>query len=211
MIPVSGKENEDENEKRRKRSVDTGSYDPVMFFILLFLIYTGNMFYIRSQVDSIASRGAIQAAAYVADPMLEEVKESGSVPRSINNVQPYHSLLGNDVGKIQNKMNEELNGLGTGFFAGMGIQNHSVSLRFENHIFYSTVTADVDFQVKFPIRFFGSDQPVALKMHSRSVAPVTDTPEFIQNVDMAIDYADSTGLSEKLNQLTGKVREFFGR
>ena len=93
---------------------------PVMFFILLFLIYTGNMFYIRSQVDSIASRGAIQAAAYVADPMLEEVKESGSVPRSINNVQPYHSLLGNDVGKIQNKMNEELNGLGTGFFAGMG-------------------------------------------------------------------------------------------
>ncbi len=166
---------------------------PVMFFILLFLIYTGNMFYIRSQVDSIASRGAIQAAAYVADPMLEEVKESGSVPRSINNVQPYHSLLG------------------TGFFAGMGIQNHSVSLRFENHIFYSTVTADVDFQVKFPIRFFGSDQPVALKMHSRSVAPVTDTPEFIQNVDMAIDYADSTGLSEKLNQLTGKVREFFGR
>lgn len=28
---------------------------PVMFFILLFLIYTGNMFYIRSQVDSIAS------------------------------------------------------------------------------------------------------------------------------------------------------------
>ena len=169
------------------------------------------MFYIRSQVDSITSRGAIQAAAYVADPMLEEVKESGSVPRSINNVQPYHSLLGNDVGKIQNKMNEELNGLGTGFFAGMGIQNHSVSLRFENHIFYSTVTADVDFQVKFPIRFFGSDQPVALKMHSRSVAPVTDTPEFIQNVDMAIDYADSTGLSEKLNQLTGKVREFFGR
>ena len=91
------------------------------------------------------------------------------------------------------------------------LKNHSVSLRFENHIFYSTVTADVDFQVKFPIRFFGSDQPVALKMHSRSVAPVTDTPEFIQNVDMAIDYADSTGLSEKLNQLTGKVREFFGR
>ena len=91
------------------------------------------------------------------------------------------------------------------------LKNHSVSLRFENHIFYSTVTADVDFQVKFPIRFLGSDQPVVLKMHSRSVAPVTDTPEFIQNVDMAIDYADSTGLSEKLNQLTGKVREFFGR
>lgn len=93
---------------------------PVMFFILLFLIYTGNMFYIRSQVDSIASRGAIQAAAYVADPMLEEVKESGSVPRSINNVQPYHSLLGNDVGKIQNKMNEGVKWTGNRFFCRNG-------------------------------------------------------------------------------------------
>lgn len=186
---------------------------PIMFFVLIFLIYMGNIFYMRSQVDSIASLGAIEAAARCGDPMLVEVEKTGSVPRTIQNVQPYHSLFGDtsQVSVIETEMEQKLNRLGTGFFAGMGIRNHSCKLKYENHVLYATVTADITYQIKFPIRFIGAKQPTVLKLHSHCVVPVTDTTEFIQNVDMAVDYADSTGLTEKLQKLGTKVKEFFGR
>lgn len=43
MIPVSGKENEDENEKRRKRSVDTGSYDSISGYVFYSFIFNINI------------------------------------------------------------------------------------------------------------------------------------------------------------------------
>lgn len=186
---------------------------PIMFFVLLFLIYMGNMFYMRSQVDSIASLGAIEAAARFADPMLSEVEKTGSVPRTIQDVKPYHSLFGDtsEVNSIEDDMRTKLNQLGTGFFAGMGIKNHSVSLTYKNHLFYSIVTADVQYKIQFPIRFLGASRPTVLSLQSHCVVPVTDTPEFIQNVDMAVDYADSTGLTEKLQKLKANVEKFLGR
>ncbi len=103
--------------KEEKRSVDTGSYDSIsgyVFYSFIFNIYrkyvlhkiTGG-FNCQQRCDS--------GCCLCGGSNVGRSQESGSVPRSINNVQPYHSLLGNDVGKIQNKMNEELNGLGTGF------------------------------------------------------------------------------------------------
>ena len=94
---------------------------PIMFFVLLFLIYMGNMFYMRSQVDAIASLGAIEAAARFADPMLSEVEKTGSVPRTIQDVKPYHSLFGDtsEVNSIEDDMRTKLNRHGTGLFAGM--------------------------------------------------------------------------------------------
>ena len=53
---------------------------PIMFFVLLFLIYMGNMFYMRSQVDAIVAKAAVKAAAYQADPQLKTIMEQGSVP-----------------------------------------------------------------------------------------------------------------------------------
>ena len=91
----------------------------------------------------------------------------------------------------------------------MGVKQCNVELKYENHIFYSIVTSDIDYKIQFPIRFLGDDEPVILQMHSSSVVPVTDTAEFIQNIDMAVDYMDSTGLSEKLNNMKDKVSKFF--
>lgn len=184
---------------------------PIMLFILLFLIYMGNMFYMRSQVDTIATQAAIEAAARCADPMLAEVEKTGTVPKVVNDVKPYHSLFQDKSGleAVQQETKKKLDRLGTGFFAGMGIKQCNVELKYENHIFYSTVTSDIDYKIQFPIRFLGDDEPAILQMHSSSVVPVTDTAEFIQNIDMAVDYMDSTGLSEKLNNMKDKVSKFF--
>lgn len=184
---------------------------PIMFIILLFLLYMGNMFYMRSSVDAIVSMTATETAARCADPMLKKIEEKKSVPKTVNDIQPYHSLSGNSsvILTMRNQMIEKLNGLGSGFYSGMGLRNVKVNkFAYENELLYSTVTVDVSYQIQFPIRFLGDDQPVVLNIQSCSVVPVTDTPEFIQNMDMVIDYADSTGVSEKINQLVSGITKF---
>ena len=181
---------------------------PIMFFVLLFLIYMGNMFFMRSQVDAIVSESAVKAAAYCADPFLEQIGNSDSVPTTIENVQPYHSILGKDnASKVRNEMHQRLNKLGTGFFAGMGLKSININeFKKDSGLLSSTFIVDVSYSIKFPIRFLGSDSPTILKMNSREVVPITETGEFILNVDMAMDYFQSTGLQEKLEKLTEALK-----
>lgn len=185
---------------------------PIMFFVLLFLLYMGNMFYMRSRIDALTTHYTIEAAARYADPLLKTVEKNGSVPRSIDNVQPYHSLKddGTAVKSAKKDLNDKINELGSGFFAGMGIRESNISMSAKKSLINTTIKTDVSYQIKFPLRFLGDNNPVVLNIHSTCVAPVTDTPEFIQNVDMAKDFADASGLSEKLDKMVSAVKEFLG-
>ena len=40
--------------------------------------------------------------------------------------------------------------------------------------------------------------------------PVTDSTEFIRNVDMAVDYLEKYGVIDKIQNAMNKVKEFFG-
>lgn len=185
---------------------------PIMFFVLLFLIYMGNMFYMRSQVDSIVTRAAVKAAAYQADPQLKTIMEQGSVSGQMNDIQPYRSLFGTSASAnaVRNEMVEQLNTLGTGFFAGMGLRDIVIDeFQYNGSLVASTFSVKVTYRIRFPIRFLGDNSPVILQIRSQATVPVTDTPEFIQNVDMAMDFADSTGVTDKVKDFTSKVGEFF--
>ncbi|WP_294899830.1 TadE/TadG family type IV pilus assembly protein [uncultured Eubacterium sp.] len=186
---------------------------PIMFFVLLFLLYMGNMFYMRSQVDALTTQYTIAAAAECADPLLEKIETDGAVPRTIDSVQPYHSLSSGDsaVKHARSELDKKIKELGTGFFAGMNVRQYQISMNVKKGLINTTIKTDVSYQIKFPLRFLGDNNPVVLKIHSACVAPVTDTPEFIQNVDMAKDFADSSGLTKKLNKMVSSVKEFLGK
>lgn len=185
---------------------------PIMFFVLLFLIYMGNMYFMRSRVDAIVAESAVKGAAYCADPYYKIlVDNNGTAPNEITDIQPYHALLGTTAmaQPIRNSMTKALNGLGTGFFAGMGTRSVSINkFEYKKGLIGSTFTVDVTYSIKFPIRFLGENSPTILRFDSRTVAPVTDTGEFIQNVDMAMDFFDTTTLPEKLNKMVQKVKDF---
>ena len=136
-----------------------------------------------------------------------------SVKTTIKNIQPYHSILGNDAQttKIRNEMHEKLRNLGTGFFAGMGLKSIDVKqFKKESSLISSTFVVEVSYRIQFPIRFLGSDQPTILTINSKSIVPITDTGEFILNVDMAMDYFDSSGLKDKLAEMS-KALPFIGK
>ena len=199
-------------EERGALIVEATIVFPIMFFIILFLIYFGNVFYLRSQVDAIVAESAIKAASYCVDPLMAKV-EGGIVPTTMEDVQPYHSIFGSaQTDSVREEMVNKLNRIGTGYFAGMNLKNIVVDqFKYNRGLVTSTFSVDVSYRIQFPIRFMGSDRQTVLKIHSQTTVPVTDTPEFIQNVDMAMDFFDSSGMSEKLNKMVSQVKKFFGK
>lgn len=199
-------------EERGALIVEATIVFPIMFFIILFLIYFGNVFYLRSQVDAIVAESAIKAASYCVDPLMAKV-EGGTVPTTMEDVQPYHSIFGSaQTDSVREEMVNKLNRIGTGYFAGMNLKNIVVDqFKYNRGLVTSTFSVDVSYRIQFPIRFIGSDRPTVLKIHSQTTVPVTDTPEFMQNVDMAMDFFDSSGMSEKLNKMVSQVKKFFGK
>lgn len=183
---------------------------PVMFIILLILLYMGNMFYMRSRVDAIVTEYAVRAASRCTDPFLDEIEANGSVPTRISDVKPYNNILGgNSSAIIRTEMINTLNRQGTGFFAGMGLREISIN-KFEknNTLVTNTFTADVTYKIKMPIRFLGSNKPISLTINSVSVVSLTDTTEFIRDVDMAIDFLEAKGIDKKLSAFSEKVKKF---
>ena len=186
---------------------------PVVFFVIFFMIYAGNMFYVSAKVDAVTDIMAVQGAAYYTDPMMEKIKGSGQVPTTFKDIRPYRYWF--KTASVENEIREEtgrrLGKVGAGFFAGMEPVSIMTQAGYGNHLFYDTFTVDVTYKIKFPIRFIGSEDPLSVAFHSKAIASATDTDEFIRNTDMVLDYYESSGVKDKVQEAVGKVKEFFGQ
>lgn len=187
---------------------------PIMFIILFFLIYMGNAHYVKAQVESVVEQYAIQGANYCADPILETIKETGSVPSlSSLNVKPYRYIFGgmdNVETKISRAVLTEIRGNSTSFFKNMKpvITSGSDIAKYNNYVVYSTFSVDVKYTIQFPIKFLGESTPPILSLESRAEVPVNDTAEFIRNTDMVIDYFHGTKVGQAISDAFGKINDF---
>lgn len=184
---------------------------PVVFFVIFFLIYFGNVFYVSSKVDAVTDVMAVRGAAMYTDPMLVKVQETGGVPDSFKDIRPYRYWFKTSSveNEIRQQLSEKLGGVGTGFFAGMEPASVTTKAVYENHFFYDAFVVEVSYNIQFPIRFIGSENPLVFKLKSKAVASATDTDEFIRNTDMILDYYESTGMRDKVQEVVEKVKGFF--
>lgn len=190
---------------------------PVMFIVLFFLIYMGNAYYIKAQVESVVERYAIQGAAYCADPILETIKETGSVPSLSSpdlKIEPYRYIFGgmdNVETDICNFVEAEIKNSSVTFFRNMEPRlitpTHNIA-KFNNYVVYSTFSVEAKYEIQFPIKFFGSNTPAVLTISSRAEVPVNDTAEFIRNTDMVIDVFHGTKIGQKISDVFGKINDF---
>lgn len=188
---------------------------PIMFIILFFLIYMGNAFFMKAQVESVVEQKAIEGAAYCADPLLETIKETGSVP-SIDQLktEPYRYIFGG-MSDIEKKISGEVEGTLVGktstFFKNMSpdITTPKADIaQYNNFVVYSTFSVEVKYTTKFPISFLGESTPPMLVITSRAEAPVDDTAEFIRNTDMVVDVFHGTKVGQKISDIFGKINDF---
>ena len=197
---------------------------PVMFLVIFLMIFMGNAYFQKSRVDSIVTEMAYYGSAQCADPLLREIMDNGKVPSLKDadySIEPYRYLLG-EIGKesgmnaietqVEKQISERIKGIKTGLFSHMEPQASTLDAEFNNYFVYSTFEVEVDYKVPLPIRLLGSKENFSLNTSSRCVVPVSDTPEFIRNVDMVKDYVERTETGQsaksKISDLVDKIGEF---
>ena len=200
---------------------------PVTFFILLFIIFIGNLYYEQARVDDIVMRYAIRGAQCVADPFLDSMYKSDgtSVPTDPGELklEPYRYIFGfgqnSSISQVETylttKIKEEINDNSLIFFDGTGAkyvstENGSIC-EFKNNFLCSTFIVQVNYQVKIPISFMDMSKPILLRMTSRAEVPVSDTDEFVRNIDMAVDLIEDTKFGQSIAGIFEKVGGFIDK
>ena len=186
---------------------------PIMLFAVLMLLFMGNVYYQQAKLNAIVDRAAIKGAAYCADPMLDDIESAGSVPTEYNDIKPYRYLFGvSDVEtKIKDYVTEQYNSSGDGFFGSMAPKNVSCSTKFNNSVIMYSFTVETSYDILVPFRLMGTEPPKIVSLSARATAPVNDNAEFINNLDMALDYYESSGLQKKVSAAMDKIKEFFNK
>ena len=184
---------------------------PIMLFSVLMLLYMGNVYYQQANLNAIVDIAAVQGAAHCADPMLDDIISNGSVPTEYNDIQPYRYLFGlSDVEtKIEDYVTSQFQSAGDGFFGSMAPVTVDCEATFNNSVVMYSFTVEATYDIRVPFRFMGSDPPIVVSLSSKATAPVSDNAEFINNLDMALDYYESSGLSQKVSAVASKISEFF--
>lgn len=187
---------------------------PVMFLVIFLMIFAGNAYLQKCRVDAFVNGFALDAAAYCADPMLDDI-EAGSIPSLANlDVYPYRFFDANGVGDIesdiQSQLDSKIRGMSTGLFSNMKPSNILVNTKYNNAFLYSTFSIDVEYKIVMPIRLLGDSENISLDVATRADMPVADSAEFIRNIDMVEDYMEKFGVKEKITEMANKVKEWFG-
>ena len=197
---------------------------PVMFLVIFLMIFMGNAYFQKSRIDSIVTQMAYYGSAQCADPLLREITENGKVPSlaaADYNIEPYRYLLG-EVGKktgmntietkVEEQISDKIKGIKTGLFSHMKPSTSKLNAEFNNAFVYSTFEVEVLYKVPLPIKLLGMRDYVSLNTASHCEVPVSDTPEFIRNVDMVEDWVEATEKGQdaiaKTKDIMGKVAEF---
>lgn len=187
---------------------------PVIFLVIFLMIFAGNAYLQKCRVEAIVNRMAISGAAYCADPLLQGI-EGGSIPSLGElDVKPYRYLFGG-MESIETKISDEVEtrvrGMSTGLFSNMKPTAPVIEVKYNNGFIYSTFSVEIEYKIEIPVRLLGASDFIALEVSTRTDMPVSDTVEFIRNVDMVGDYMDRYGVTEKINEVINKAKEWSGK
>ena len=195
---------------------------PVMFFVLFFILFIGNMYYEQAKVDSIVLTYATKGAQYMADPNLYDMDYGHTVPTNVcdTDVNPYRYITGgifdgviSDIERqVSSEVKEKISNGSLIFFGNekTKVLNNDIAT-FKNYVLYSTFVVQVNYEIKFPIRFLGGSSPTIMKLSSRAEVAINDVPEFIRNVDMVVDLVEDTGVGKGIADMFNKINSFIGQ
>lgn len=186
---------------------------PVMFLVIFFMIFAGNAYLQKCRVEAIVNQGAIDGAAYCADPQLKNA-EAGRMP-SVGSIEvyPYRFFsstgVGNVEGTIENMIEEKVSGMSSGLFSDMKPTDFTVQANYSSGILYATFTVDASYRIKIPVRLLGDEENIHLDVDTHVQMPVSDSTELIRNIDMIWDYMERYGVAEKIQKMVDTAKGWF--
>lgn len=196
---------------------------PIMFFVIFFLFFMGNMYLSKAYTDNLVTETAIRVAAKCADPNLETIiSNNNKVPDGINALknEPYRYILNPDVtvgnGSIKESKDSGVdlifnneNNFNT-FFKGMEPQlnRDDINIKFNNNLVSYSLLITATYKISLPWKFIFSDEIEIYSFTSHAEVPVSDAPEFIRNIDMVIDYMQQ---SKGIQECKEKIEKLFDK
>lgn len=195
---------------------------PVCLIIILMLLYLGNVYYQKSRIEAIVVQAVLDGAAYSADPLLKAVESSAehTVP-GIDTVdyQPYRYISGalgglNEIkSSVRDLILRRMDELDTGLFIGMKPVDYRtddhLTVRYNGIFIASSVSVDLEYKVELPIRLLGDRERISMRFKTHTEVPVSDSPEFIRNVNLVDDLLDSTGVKAEITKKVRTLKENF--
>lgn len=203
------------NESGASTIVEASFVFPIMFFVMFFLIFMGNAYYLKASVDDIANRRALEGALRVQDPLYEYVNGE-SAEKEVNEmpIYPYRyiftgSIKNSVVPMMQKKVIDDVSAA-SGLLSGMKpvMKNKSKVCEWKNSVLYSTFVVRIEYTIQMPWKFVWTENPIVLSLKARAEEPIDDTPEFIRNINMGMDLLEATGVTDKIESAFNKVSEF---
>lgn len=197
---------------------------PVMFLVIFAMIFLGNAYYQKSRIDTIATEMAYYGAAQCADPLLKVIVDNKGVPsmdKAKYDIQPYRYLLG-EVGKnsgmskietdVKSQITKKISSIKTGLFNFMKPQTLTPpTAEFNNAFVYSTFEVDIQYKIMVPVRLLGAKDYLYFKSGTHCEVPVSDTPEFIRNVDLIKDLIEATEQGQKFMDKMNEMLDAIGK
>lgn len=187
---------------------------PLVIMTIIMLLTIGNAYYQRSRVEAIIETKTIDGAAYCSDGLLKMVADGKTIPTDVKDapeIAPYKYIFSSDtknlIQGVQGEIANEVKALDTGYFKGMKVKNFIINLDYSNYFVTQSVEANATYYIDIPITLFGTRFKIECSSHI--VIPLSDSPEFIRNIDMVLDYIERTQIDDKFNKIIENVKKFF--
>ncbi|HPC99870.1 MAG: pilus assembly protein [Bacteroidales bacterium] len=208
------------NEKAAVSIVEGAIVFPVVLFTVVFLLFLGNAMHEKSKIDSIVVIAAVKGAQTITDPFNTRLvndgvnSESGVIPPDsgyFKDSKPYRYFFGiNSVeSEIRTFVEDKIASDNTRLFEAQRDNAPIVKAKYNNNILAATFSVEVDFSYELPFKWAFMELPPVIEITSKAEVPVNDSPEFIRNTDMVIDYAEQTGAAQKIRDIMKKVGDYF--
>ena len=184
---------------------------PVVFMVIFILMVFGNAYWQKSKIDQFVMKSALDGAAYCGSPIAQQyVENENKIPGCKNvDVYPYRYFLTGYEKEVAYDVEEDIkdyvDSISTGLFSGMEPKTSKVEAKFNNWVVYSTFSVEVNYKIKLPVRLIGMNDWFYIGFSTRNEVPVSDTGEFMRNIDMAVDYMQQYGVDKKIEELKSKI------
>ena len=190
---------------------------PIVILCVFLMIFVGNAYLQKSNIEAIVAQMTFKGAAQCADPLSKQIASAGTGKglTSDYEIEPYRYWIGgmDDIETdIEDQIGKKIKGIKTGLFSGMTPKATSIDANFNNFFVYSTFSVEVDCEIPLPMKLPGMSKNFSIKISSRYDVPVSDTPEFIRNVNMVEDWVEATeegqAAKSKAEEIMSKVAEY---
>lgn len=167
-------------------TIEISIFITLLFYIVIFMIYMGLLFFQEARVQTIANATAHRGAKtyYLNDRDLYVARVN---EKTFQNRNPYRRLL--KPKNAQAKTEQYLNTQQKSFSILKNVGGGGDSVTISGNILYRVIKVDLSQSYNVPMggvmELFGIEMPYQTSAHAEAV--VVDPAEFIRNVDLSID------------------------